>query len=291
MTNFEKILFLKCCKGIGNISINKTYIPLLSSCGSLNDLKGIFLQKSSKITPDDLNVAEDSYNSILGSLMTYPDIKVVTVLDPEYPKSLEAMGNNKPSLLYYMGNISLCNHPSLAVIGTRKPSEWSTAVEPRLVKKAIELTYLNIVSGLALGCDTIAHETALEVEAKTIAVLPSGLQKIYPYKNTKLARSIVEQSGCLVSEYAPLEESNKYTFVARDKIIAALSTAVIAVECGEKSGTMTTIKAAYELKRKIGCYYPDDMNKGDYSGNQLIVDTYNGLKVSDTKGLEILLKG
>lgn len=289
MNNFEKILFLKSCRGIGNTTINKTYIPLLSSCGSLSELRTLILQKSPKLTINDLDIAEQSYYSILDSLRLYLDISITTVLDPEYPKRLNDMGYSKPPLLYYVGNLALCNYSNLAVVGTRNPSEWSKTVEPRLVKKAIELSNLNILSGLALGCDTIAHETALNANTKTIAVLPSGLQKIYPHKNAELACSIVERGGCLISEYSPLEESSKYTFIARDKIIAALSIAVVAIECDEKSGTMTTIQAAYEFKRKIGCYYPDDMNKGDYSGNQLIVDKYKGIKVNDTEDLKFLI--
>lgn len=289
MDNFRKILFLKNCKGIGNLAISKAYAPLLSSCSSLEELKELVLKTNSKIALNELNTAVQGINPVLVDLERRPDIKTVTILDSEYPKCLHDMGYNKPPLLYYIGDLSLCDECNLAVVGTRKPSEWSKLIEPRLIKKALGLTCFNIVSGLALGCDTLAHEAALENGAKTIAVLPSGLSKIYPSKNSELAKEIIESGGCLISEYTPFEDVNKYSFIARDKIIAALSSAVIAIECGSKSGTMETIKAAHKLNRKIGCYYPEDMSNGGYSGNQLIVDAYEGVRVTDTDGLKVFL--
>ncbi len=98
--------------------------------------------------------------------------------------------------------------------------------------------------GLALGCDKIAHETAVNLGKKTIGVLPSGVNVITPAANKGLAERIIETGGCLISEYEPDAGVTKATYVERDAVIAALSDATVVIECGVRSGTMHTVDAA-----------------------------------------------
>ena len=174
--------------------------------------------------------------------------------------------NNKT--FYYKGNIDLLesNQKRIGVVGTRKPSTESIAFTEQ---KVSELSKDNIiVSGLALGTDKIAHQTCLDNGGLTIAVLPCGLDKIYPLMHTKLANEIIQNDGLLISEYEPKVKPNRKRFIERDKIIAKLSDELLVPQCNFKSGTMHTVNFTKELNKKIYV-----QNK-DYSGNISILKTY-----------------
>lgn len=153
------------------------------------------------------------------------------------------------------------------------------------IAKTISGKGIPVISGLAEGCDTYAHMGALDQAGGTVAVLPSGFNKIYPKQNTGLAASIAE-AGCLVSEYSQDTASSKFTFVRRDALIAALGKGTIVMECGVKSGTMHTAEAAHEMHRPIGCYYPESRDDC-FAGNEHIVKTMGGFKISDNSDLEL----
>lgn len=180
---------------------------------------------------------EKSKNEI--KLNLSKNIKIITVFDKEFPYKLYTIKD--PILyLYYLGNINIINKKSIAIIGTRNPQENSI----ESAKKATNIfckKYV-IVSGLALGIDCIAHNITLEKNAETIAVLPSGLDNIQPSTNKELARRIVKNGGCLVSEYSIGEKLNKFNYAQRDRIQSALSNAILVIEAKEKSGTMIAVK-------------------------------------------------
>lgn len=133
-----------------------------------------------------------------------------------------------------------------------------------------ELMGVTVVSGLALGTDKIAHETAIEIGTKTIAVLPSGIHNVVPASNKMLANVISDGNGCLISEYGLNEDAAQYTYIRRDALVAALSDGILVIECGAKSGTMHTVEAALNMKKPVVCYYTD--RGGDYSGNKKLID-------------------
>ena len=149
-------------------------------------------------------------------------INWVSIFDPNYPAVLRYVRSEDgkrsaiPVLIYYKGNLQLLSYPSIAIIGSRESL-------PQSEKAASFLAYsfasrgLNIVSGLALGCDTAAHQGALKTgTGKTIAVLGNGLDTIYPPQNTDLAAEILEQGGLLLSEYEMGTNAANYTFFERD---------------------------------------------------------------------------
>ena len=274
MKKFKEILFLKNLKRVGKSAIYGKYWDLLTDAKDVDDLILKIGQKESKFTKEDLlkakNDAEELSDYILNS-----DIQVITVFDKEYPKKLDVMGNKRPLILYIKGNVEVLTKPNISVIGTRKPSQLSQEFEANLVKNIVKTTGRVIVSGLALGCDKIAHQTTVDENKVTIAILPSGVDNIKPAKHKKLAERIIKTGGCLISEYEPDKGVFKSTYVERDHIVAAFSDATFVVECGVKSGTMHTVNYANDYKKQIYTYLPDVRPEDSYDGNDFILSEFS----------------
>ena len=281
MKYLEELLFLQSLPKVGKATIYQKYIQLLQMSNDINNLIDMLA-----VDPSTASAIKGKIAYQMEALTTRTDISVITVLDEEYPASLYDLGNKKPLALFIRGNGSLLSKPGIAVIGTRSPSLHTKKIEPGLVKNIIEFTGDPIISGLATGCDAIAHEASILYKGKTIAVLPGGIDKIYPPAHTDLARRIVSSGGCLVSEYGLDSSTFKYSFIERDSVIAALSHTIIAVECSKKSGTMATVKAGTDMRRKIGCYIPKDMTLGDFSGNEYMEKELSAVGIKDTLSLQ-----
>ncbi|MCR5704776.1 MAG: DNA-protecting protein DprA [Eubacterium sp.] len=290
MNKFRELLFLKKIKGLGKTTISKKYLSELERISNIDDLVEMVKLTENKVSSNEIDFALKTSEKIYNDIINDSDIKVITVFDDEYPSNLHSMDDKKPLVLYVKGDASLLIEQSIAVIGTRHPSEWSQKVEENLVMKILKESDNIIVSGLALGCDKIAHETTVKERRKTVAVLPSGVNVITPASHKKLAKEILELGGCIVSEYEPNYKVTKSSYVERDAIVAALVNGVFVVECGIKSGTMHTVNYANEYGRKVACYYIDDSNKGTYNGNKHLLDNGKAMKVSDTDELIIFLK-
>jgi DNA processing protein len=145
----------------------------------------------------------------------------------------------------------LVEKPMLAIVGSRKVSVYGRAVTEQLARGAAARGIV-IVSGLALGVDSIAHAAALEVGGATIAVLPSGLEHIYPTTHTGLARQIIKQGGALLTEYPPhTTAAFKGNFIARNRLIAGLASVVLVTEAAEKSGSLHTANFALEQGKEV----------------------------------------
>ena len=288
MKKFLELLFLQQLKGVGKALINKKYIDTLQAVEGLDACAEIVRKVNPDFDNDAINqamvVAKKKFETITG----YSDIHVITVFDEEYPKRLFNLKNKKPVILYVKGNLEILNKKGVSVIGTRAPSPLTYEVAPPFVKDIVKAGFV-VVSGLALGCDTIGHENALCNKGLTIAVLPSGIHNIYPESNKQLAEDIVKSGGCLISEYEPKATAVSYTFVERDALIAALSKATLVLECGIKSGTMKTVEVAEKLNRKIACYYSKRKIKEGFEGNNYILNTKTSYKVVNKKGLRSFL--
>lgn len=177
------------------------------------------------------------------------DIKIVTYKSKFYPELLREI-DCPPIILYCKGNIDLLNSDCLAVVGTRRATNYGKTMCKKIVNE-VSTEGITIVSGLAEGIDTVAHKSCLEVNGKTIAVLGSGLLNIYPASNEGLSTEIIEKGGLVVSEYKPNEPSVTYHFPVRNRIIAGLSKATFIVEATEKSGSMHTKNYAIEYNREV----------------------------------------
>ena len=271
MNKFKELLFIQNIKGLGKISINKNnYLDIVEEYSDLDDLIAE-IEYRFNIPLERLENSKKKTEEIYEYVINNPEITVITIFDDEYPGKLLDMGNEKPLMLYVKGNVEALSKQNLAVIGTRKPSDPSQVFEENLVRSVLKHNERVIVSGLALGCDKIAHQATVDENKITIAVLPSGVDVIKPARHKKLAQDIIDNGGCLVSEYEPNKSVFKGNYVERDKIVAAFSDATFVVECGVKSGTMHTVNAAKDYNRQIYAYLPDERPEGSYDGNEFIL--------------------
>lgn len=281
MNKLKELLFLKNIKGVGKAKIYKTFWNVLNELSDLDDFCSE-LEYKFKIPYNNLEEAKYKAEAIYDSIINSPDIHVITVFDEEYPNQLDVMGNQKPLFLYVKGNLDALSKPNIAFIGTRNPSPLSERFEDDLVRKIVNKTDRVVVSGLALGCDRIAHQATVDEDRITIAILPSGVDVIKPANNKELAMEIIEKGGCLVSEYEPNETAHKHTYVQRDQIVAAFSDATFVVECGIGSGTMHTVDAAFNYYKPIFAYLPDEIPQNSFDGNVDILENKIGsIKVND----------
>lgn len=178
------------------------------------------------------------------------EIKEIHIEDKNYPKLLKEI-EGPPAVLYYKGEI-LAEENCFAVVGTRMASSYGKEVALEIAGDLAEVG-LTIVSGMAPGIDTFAHQAALERGKRTIAVLGTGLDEksIFPQSNLKLARKILETGGCLISEYPPGTRGTKFTFPQRNRIISGISLGVLVVESKQKGGALITANYAFKQKRKV----------------------------------------
>lgn len=167
----------------------------------------------------------------------------IDVEDEKYPQRLLEI-KNFPTEIYAIGNIELLNATyTVGIVGARKCTEYGIRVSNEFAKKLSEKE-ICIISGMAAGIDGIAHNAAIEEKGKTVAVLGSGLNYIYPPENEWLFHKIIEKGGCIISEYSPETEPNNKNFPIRNRIISGLSDAVLVVEAIHRSGSTITAKYA-----------------------------------------------
>lgn len=173
-------------------------------------------------------------------------INKLTLKSRNYPEPLRHL-KGKPKQLYHAGASlkELLGRPRVTIVGTRRISPYGVRVTRQLAEQLAEQGVV-IISGLAFGVDAIAHEAALEVGGRCIAVLPSPLDNIVPVSNARLAVRILDGGGALVSEYAPGEIPLKQNFIARNRIMSGLGQVVLVTEAREKSGTTHTSRFALE---------------------------------------------
>src|SRR5215212_4111354 len=159
---------------------------------------------------------------------------LLTQQSPEYPKALLEL-HNPPIILYVWGTVTERDWSAVGVVGSRKTSHYGTECAKRL---SYQLAYagLTVVSGLARGIDTAAHQGALAAKGRTIAVIGSGLTKLYPPENAGLADKIRSGNGALVSEFSMEIEPDRQTFPMRNRIISGWSQGLLVVEAGANSG-------------------------------------------------------
>lgn len=175
-------------------------------------------------------------------------LQVLTLADPGYPEPLRHV-YGPPPLLYVRGALAEADQWAVAVVGTRRATAYGREVAERLAGE-LARAGVTIVSGLAKGIDSHAHRAALAAGGRTIAVLGSGPDVIYPAENAGLARQIVEQ-GALVTEYPPGAPPDAANFPVRNRIISGLSRGVLIVEAGESSGALITADFALDQGRDI----------------------------------------
>jgi len=178
-------------------------------------------------------------------------VKIVTIADPAYPKLLKQI-YDPPFIIYYRGHLDIFENYLLAVVGTRKYTDYGRQVTEKIVRDLVNAG-LATTSGLAYGIDTLAHAATLEAGGQTAAVLASGLdrQNIYPAQNRYLADKIEGQGGIILSEYPLGTMPLRHHFPQRNRLISGLSLATLVIEAGEKSGAVITAMHALEQNREV----------------------------------------
>ena len=175
-------------------------------------------------------------------------VNITTYISEDYPKTLLDI-DTPPFVLYYKGDLSLTNNLCFSIVGTRKATIYGKTIAENFTKDLVETGFC-IVSGLAVGIDTVAHKTALENNGKTIAVVAGGLDNIYPTTNFNLSKKI-ENNGLIISEQRIGIKPDPWLFPIRNRIIAGLSKGVLIVEANKKSGAIHTKNYALDYGKDV----------------------------------------
>ncbi len=175
--------------------------------------------------------------------------RVLIPSDAEYPESLRTI-HDPPIVLYVWGKLAERDRHAIGIVGTRKPSHYATECAKKL---AYQLAYsgLTVFSGLARGIDTAAHQGALAAKGRTIAVMGSGLNHLYPPQNRELAEKIAASNGAVITEFSMEIKPDKQTFPMRNRIVAGSSFGLLVVEAGLNSGALITANQAADQGRAI----------------------------------------
>jgi DNA processing protein len=194
--------------------------------------------------------------------------KIISLSDPEYPSRLKEI-YDPPVVLFVKGSIEVLAQPGIAMVGTRHPTPYGSGMAERL-STDLAARGLVIISGLARGIDTASHRGAIAAKGKTVAVLGTGIDVMYPKENTRLTEQIVALGGALISEFPIGTFPAPQNFPIRNRIISGMSAGVLVVEAAEYSGTRITSRCALEQNRDVYAVPGNVTNKGSWGPNTLI---------------------
>src|SRR5580693_2423539 len=195
-------------------------------------------------------------------------VTVVSVADAAYPPRLKEI-YDPPAIVYVRGDVEILTQPGIAVVGTRHPTPYGSGMAERL---ACDLAAqgLVIISGMARGVDTASHRGAFSAKGKTLAVLGTGVDVIYPKENSRLSEQIVALGGAIISEFPLGTSPFPQNFPIRNRIISGMSIGVLVVEAAEYSGTRITARCALEQNRDVFAVPGNVTNKNSWGPNTLI---------------------
>lgn len=284
--NEEKInqIALQLVPGIGNANAKH----LISYCGSAravfaknkNDLLKIpgVGEKTIKsiLTKGTFAEAETIYRSSEKN-----SLSILHYTDPEYPTRLKTLAD-APNLLYFTGSGSLNGPRTVAIVGTRKASEYGKAATQNICE-SLSAFGVTVISGLAYGIDIEAHRKSLSKGMPTIGVIAGGTDRIYPKVHIKTAQAMMEKGGGVLTEQPPGTQPEPHLFPARNRIIAGLADVTIVVEAAESGGALITANIAYSYDKPIFAV-PGNLNQSNSAGcNNLIASqkAYIYTKVED----------
>lgn len=281
MNKNEFILTLLNIPRVGLVTAHKLYgfyndklevesiIEIVNSC----------LKKS--VTKDDVYRSNEHAKEVLTECKN-TDINVVNIDDDDFPEKFKDL-KKIPLILFYKGDIKKLNlYPSVAVIGTRTPSDYAVEVTKKYVEYLTKMN-INIVSGLARGIDRVSHEIALNNGGYTAAFIGQGLNTpIYPSENQEIALKIIENSGALISEYEPTVKPHLSYFVERDRLQSGASDGIILMESQIAGGSMHAVNETLNLKRTVAAFnHPIKfrLNNLNVEGNQTLINHNKALSI------------
>ncbi len=177
------------------------------------------------------------------------EIQELSINDEKFPEKLRKI-KNPPAKLYAIGNIDLLAKPSLAIVGTRHITKYGTKNCEYFAQKMVEKD-IPVVSGMAIGTDSVAHRTVLKYGGETIAVLGGGFEHIFPKENLGLFENIIQSNSLVITEYPPSVGTKSERFLERNRIVSGLSEGVLIIEAAYRSGTSVTAKLAYQQGKVV----------------------------------------
>lgn len=270
----KKILALSFLKGVGPATLRKvaaapnfgslpieelaTHFPVIS--------KGLAEPAAWQKAQDDTEWQVDQANRFAA--------RILSPLDAEYPLLLAATKDD-PFLIFVRGELAKNPEKSVAIIGTRQPTTHGMLIAKRITQYFVEKEW-SVVSGLAIGCDAIAHQAALDAGGHTVAVLAHGLHTTSPSRHRKLAEDILDAGGCILTEYRFGQSAQPQQFVKRDRTQAGLAQGVVMIQSDIKGGSLHASRAALDYGRWLAVPYPTvldfDNDEPKVQANILLAD-------------------
>ena len=251
MTEQEAYIALNMMERIGPVGV-RALVAALGSASAIFDASSAALQQAAGIGPelaaalirqrDDVPLAEELARA------EDTDTRIITPLDEEYPEALRQI-HDPPLALYIRGRLRPTDRSAVAVVGTRRATHYGMD-SARKLSYQLGKAGICVLSGLALGIDTAAHEGALRSGGRTVAVIGSGFDHLYPTENVGLAERIAEQ-GALMTEFPFARTPDKTTFPMRNRIVSGMSKGVLVIEAGRRSGAEITANQALSQGRSV----------------------------------------
>lgn len=252
MNDLETLLLLNMVPCLGGISLFR----LINAFSKPKEIleagkdKLLMIEGMTNRKVDEINKAKRDTDKVDKELKLCKsdNVDIITILDKDYPQNLKNI-YDPPVVLYVKGNLLDCDYNSIAVVGSRRASFYGISTASRLSTELAQLG-ITIVSGLARGIDTASHKGAISAKGRTIAVLGSGLLKLYPPENKDLAEAI-SCNGAVISEFSLETPPLARNFPRRNRIISGLSLGVVVVEAARNSGALITADSALEQNREV----------------------------------------
>lgn len=303
----RQILALKALPGVGKQSILKVgnyrtqdidteELPeVLEKCAV--KMKNPAGKGKKPITAEDINSALKTADEIIEKSRSH-QVGIISYYESGFPSNLrntkteDGKRSDPPIILFYKGDLTALNEPAIAIIGTRNNTPGGEKAGLYLSSEFARRGFC-IVSGLALGCDTIGHKGALKAGGKTIAFLAHGLDTIYPSQNKNLAQEIIQSGGLLLSEYEIGTPVTQYNLVARDRLQAGLSLATLVIQTGVKGGTMhAAMNCINSGKPLFVIKYSDEKTDSDEKtlGNHMLAKDFGATYIRGTDNLDDLAR-
>lgn len=269
----KKMLALSMLQGVGPATLRKVVAQGLVSASVDVLSERISAIARALLSPDAWEMAQELAERQCDAAEK-AEARIFSALDEGYP-SLLSSTRDDPFLLYIKGQLSPTPEKSVAIIGTREPTKHGALIARRITEFFTE-QHWSVVSGLALGCDALAHRAAIESKGHTVAVLAHGLQTVAPTQHRKLAQEILESGGALVSEYRFGQGALPSQFVKRDRTQAGLAQGVVMIQSDIKGGSLHASRAALDYERWLAVPFPTDAdqasNEPKIQANLLIAD-------------------
>lgn len=272
-------------RGVGPAGVRK-FIANLDSADDLSPNLELFQKHGLLADPSVFQRAVDAANAVIDAC-EQKGISLICMLDTEYPERLKRI-SDAPPVLYVKGSLASIRQLGCAVVGTRQASDFGLKIAFRISSLLCKRD-LAVVSGLALGIDTAAHEGALSVDGVTIAIMAHGLDTVAPTSNRKLAARILEQGGALISEHEPGVPARPAEFVRRNRIQSGMSLCSIIVESGQVGGSMHQARFTLSQGKPVLAILPENENGAlrdfNHDGGRLLVGEYGAVPVRNTDEL------